>query len=136
MGSIQKVYVVAFILEGDKLLIAKRSLKSSFLPGYFELPGGKVEFGEEPKDALKRELREELGVEAEVGEPFHAFSFVIDEKNVHGVEIAYHVQIKDLAKLSLTEHEAVAWVTRQDLDDYMISEKEKQAMAIGFEKSE
>lgn len=66
MGLTQKVYVVAAIIENNKILIAKRNADSSFLPGYYELPGGKVEPGEDPADALKRELKEELDVKIEV----------------------------------------------------------------------
>ncbi len=134
MDRIQKIYVVAFISDKNRLLIAKRNLKSSFLPGYFELPGGKIEFGEDPKEALKRELMEELNAEIEVGNPYHAFSFVFKEGQVHGVEIAFFAKIKNPKSIICKEHEEIKWVTKEELDNYKISEQEKQTMITGFEK--
>ncbi|MET8974620.1 (deoxy)nucleoside triphosphate pyrophosphohydrolase [Streptomyces sp. NPDC004539] len=61
------VVVGAALLDGGRLLAARRSAPPE-LAGRWELPGGKVEPGEKPEDALVRELREELGVEAEAGE--------------------------------------------------------------------
>ncbi|GAA0912505.1 (deoxy)nucleoside triphosphate pyrophosphohydrolase [Streptomyces thermoalcalitolerans] len=61
------VVVGAALLDGGRLLAARRSAPPE-LAGRWELPGGKVEPGERPEDALVRELREELGVEAEAVE--------------------------------------------------------------------
>ncbi|MFD9462863.1 (deoxy)nucleoside triphosphate pyrophosphohydrolase [Streptomyces sp. NPDC060027] len=59
------VVVGAALVHGGRLLAARRSAPPD-LAGRWELPGGKVEPGETPERALVRELREELGVEAEV----------------------------------------------------------------------
>ncbi|MEU6771208.1 (deoxy)nucleoside triphosphate pyrophosphohydrolase [Streptomyces sp. NPDC046759] len=61
------VVVGAALLDGGRLLAARRSAPED-LAGRWELPGGKVETGERPEDALVRELREELGVDAEAVE--------------------------------------------------------------------
>ncbi|MFF5854899.1 (deoxy)nucleoside triphosphate pyrophosphohydrolase [Streptomyces sp. NPDC012751] len=58
------VVVGAALFDGGRLLAARRSAPTD-LAGRWELPGGKVEPGERPEDALVRELREELGVDAE-----------------------------------------------------------------------
>ncbi|MDW8809054.1 (deoxy)nucleoside triphosphate pyrophosphohydrolase [Streptomyces scabiei] len=61
------VVVGAALLSGGRLLAARRSAPPE-LAGRWELPGGKVEPGESPEQALARELREELGVEAKSAE--------------------------------------------------------------------
>lgn len=62
-----RLVVAAALVEGTRLLAAQRSFPPQ-LAGQWELPGGKVEPGEAPLEALRRELREELGVEIAVGE--------------------------------------------------------------------
>jgi 8-oxo-dGTP diphosphatase len=60
--------VVAGILKkDDKILVGQRP-ENHTLAGLWEFPGGKIELGETPEEALARELNEELGIEAEVGE--------------------------------------------------------------------
>ncbi|WP_432167379.1 (deoxy)nucleoside triphosphate pyrophosphohydrolase [Streptomyces sp. bgisy031] len=62
------VVVAAALHEGGRLLAARRSAPPE-LAGRWELPGGKVEPGEDPQRALVRELREELGIGAELVAP-------------------------------------------------------------------
>ncbi|MCX4643421.1 MULTISPECIES: (deoxy)nucleoside triphosphate pyrophosphohydrolase [unclassified Streptomyces] len=62
------VVVAAALQESGRLLAARRSAPPE-LAGRWELPGGKVEPGEDPKRALVRELREELGIDAELVAP-------------------------------------------------------------------
>jgi 8-oxo-dGTP diphosphatase len=59
--------VAGFIRSGDKILIGQRPENNS-LAGQWEFPGGKIESGEAPETALARELNEELGIDAEIGE--------------------------------------------------------------------
>ncbi len=52
------------INEKGEILLGKRSEKAVYYAGYFGLPGGFIEYGEKMEDAIKREIKEELGVEA------------------------------------------------------------------------
>ncbi|MBI1956120.1 MAG: (deoxy)nucleoside triphosphate pyrophosphohydrolase, partial [Acidobacteria bacterium] len=63
----QKTVVAALLLQQGRLLLCQRSADGAFA-GKWELPGGKIEPGEDHKDALRRELQEELGIIAQVGE--------------------------------------------------------------------
>lgn len=60
--------VAAVVRRGDTLLVTRRPDRPG-RPGQWEFPGGKVEPGEGEREALRRELREELGCESEVGAP-------------------------------------------------------------------
>ncbi len=61
------VVAAAVILEGGRVLLTQRKA-GTHLAGAWEFPGGKVEAGEDPREALRRELREEVGLETRVGE--------------------------------------------------------------------
>jgi len=67
----------AVLVEGGRVLLTQRK-RGTHLEGLWEFPGGKVEPGEDPRDALVRELREELGIEATVGDvvevTFHRYA--------------------------------------------------------------
>ena len=67
----------AVLVEGGRVLLTQRK-RGTHLEGLWEFPGGKVEPGEDPRDALARELREELGIEVAVGDvvevTFHRYA--------------------------------------------------------------
>jgi len=60
--------VVAALIVKDDLLLACQRTRHQPMPLKWEFPGGKIEEGEQPRDALRRELEEELGIEATIGE--------------------------------------------------------------------
>lgn len=65
------------LIEGSRVLLGQR-LSGSHLEGLWEFPGGKVEEGEDPRETVTRELREELGIECVAGEildvTFHRYA--------------------------------------------------------------
>ncbi len=104
--------VGALVMSGGRVLLTRRR-KEQVHGGYWEFPGGKVEPGESDREALARELREELGVGAEVGEHVctvtHGYSgFVID--------LAIYRCVLGDQTPACREVEAVSWVPVNDLE--------------------
>ena len=62
-----KRVVAALIVQDGKLLVCQRT-RHQTMPLKWEFPGGKIEEGEQPRDALRRELDEELGIQATIGD--------------------------------------------------------------------
>lgn len=75
------VVVAGVIVAGDRVLVTQRP-RGSHLEGAWEFPGGKVENDEDPRDALRRELREELGIDACVGAVLESSFHRYDSKSV------------------------------------------------------
>jgi len=79
---VDPVEVVAAVVErGGRYLITRR-LEGTHLAGFWEFPGGKVSLAERPEAALRRELKEELGVDATVGDLVEAVTWTYPEKTV------------------------------------------------------
>ena len=80
--------------EQGEILLALRSQQAKNERGTWEIPGGAVEFGETLKQALQREIREEIGIEIEVGELLHVCDHILTEEGQHWVSPTFICQIK------------------------------------------
>jgi len=74
--------VTAAVVERDGRFLVTRRLAGVHLEGYWEFPGGKCDPGESLQDCLRRELREELAVDAEIGEEILSTSHTYPERRV------------------------------------------------------
>jgi 8-oxo-dGTP diphosphatase len=109
----------AVIRKDGRFLLVQRSLRSHFDPGRWELPGGKIDHGEDLVEAVAREVREEVGLEIEVGRPFKTWHFFKDPFWVTGVTfLCDHVGGE--VRLS-SEHEAFVWTDIQGYASYPLS---------------
>ena len=107
----QTIEVVAAIIIKDGQVFATQRGYGEF-QGWWEFPGGKMEAGESPELALKREIREELDAEIEVKELLEIVEW--DYPNFH---LTMHCFICSLLSESihLNEHEAATWLTHETL---------------------
>lgn len=115
----KQLVAVAIVEKNGKILIAQRSKKDAFENRWAFL-GGKVEGNEHIHDCLKRELKEELGIDAEIGEYFGTNSFYTNQTifELHTFKVNQYT-----GEIRLNhEHCAFAWVTPNELDNYDIVE--------------
>jgi len=83
-------------IDGEqKVFLPRRAGTKKFLPGKYELPGGHIDFGEDIVAGLKREIKEEFGMEISVGDPFAAFTYTNEVTGSHSVEVVYCAQFVD-----------------------------------------
>lgn len=107
--------VTAAVLEKDgKILLAQRR-RGDALAGKWEFPGGKLEPGETPEQCLKRELREEFGIEARIGRFVCASRF---EYKHFQVELLVYRAEHVSGEFRLNEHDAIAWTDAAGLAAY------------------
>jgi 8-oxo-dGTP diphosphatase len=134
---VQNIVCTGFVYHQEKTLIIQRSLHETFLPGFYELPGGKVDFGEDPVQALKREFREEVNLHVEVKRPYKTFSYVSDNGKRHTVEIVYQVELHDdPSRIRLSEaHSAYQWIYEKEVGHYLLSAETKDSILQGFHLS-
>ncbi len=100
--------------ERGRVLLARRPA-GRHMAGLWELPGGKVDDGEEPAAALARELEEELGVAAEVGEPL---TFAVHSEPGLRVLLLFFRTRVVAGPVEPREGQEVAWVAPADLGRY------------------
>lgn len=112
------IVTAGIIRRENKILICRRP-QGKRQAGYYEFPGGKLEEGEEPRQGLKRELREELGIETEIGKPYEVLSHNYD----FGTVLLLFFEVKILAgEPQPLHHDDVVWVRAEDLQHYKFLE--------------
>ena len=105
------IEVVAAIIIKDGEVFATQRGYGEF-KGWWEFPGGKIESGECPQEALVREIREELDAEIEVGDLLETVELYYPNfhRTIHGVLCTLLSE-----SMHLNEHEAAAWLTKETL---------------------
>lgn len=111
--------VVNKVINGKpSILVAKRATTKKFLPGKYELPGGHIDYGENPEDGLKRELLEELGLDVTIGSLFAAFTYINEIKGSHSIELLYFAQAKEGSEPTVNpeDHSGLLWVNEDNIN--------------------
>ena len=106
------IEVAAAIIVDDGKIFATQRAHGEFKDGW-EFPGGKIEQGETPKQAAKREVMEELATEIEVGKLFDTVEY--DYPAFHLTMYCFLCTVIS-GDLVLKEHQAARWLTRETLD--------------------
>ncbi len=111
------ITVKGIVIYDDKVLILKRVRPSSDGLGYWELPGGGLEYGETPHQALIRELKEETNLDIKILKPVYTFTAIRENYQTVGIGFLCiptnnHVTISN-------EHTDYLFADKEELKDYL-----------------
>ena len=119
------VVAAAVIIRDDRVLLTRRA-EGQHLAGLWEFPGGKLEDGESPEEALVRECQEECGIEVEVVEILDVTHHRYPDKDVLLLFYRCKLRTGEVRHLQVADH---AWVAPEELDDYPLPPADEGVVA-------
>jgi mutator protein MutT len=120
------IVVLAAIIERDGRLLVSRRLAGTHLAGLWEFPGGKCASGESHDSCLARELREELGVGAIVGDELVVTEHVYPERSVR----LHFRRCEILGEPRAMLDQELRWVTRAELQTLELPDGDREVVAM------
>ena len=105
--------------DKNEVLLLKRTLNTRNEAGFWSKPGGGVEFGEKVEDAVKREIKEELGVDIELVKFLGFTNHILESEKQHWIAFNYLAKIVggELKNLEPKKHEEIKWFCLKDLPE-------------------
>lgn len=131
----QALCASACIVHDSKMLIVKRSEHETSFPGIFEIPGGHIELGEGFEEGLRREVKEETGLDVVIGDPYFAFTYTGPTSGRHIGEIHFMAELTDASQpvlLDPNEHSEFQWITEDQINTYEFTDQIRQSVVKGF----
>jgi 8-oxo-dGTP diphosphatase len=126
--------VVGIITHGDRILACQRRSSARY-PLKWEFPGGKIEQGETPSQALARELHEELNIQARIGEQFFRQEWIypdsVTDPHKDGAFRVFYHYVHSFTGAPLNKvFEQIRWVTLPELQALDLLEGNREAVAF------
>jgi 8-oxo-dGTP diphosphatase len=123
---LNELVVVAAVIVGSRGILACRRSVTKAAGGKWEFPGGKVNSGEAPKDALIRELREELNIKVQVGDLISRNSTRVGDEIID--LSCYWTTVVGADPVSSTDHDRLKWIPVVELSHFDWAEPDKPAV--------
>lgn len=129
----QRISVRAIIRKDGKTLLLKRANGRKTILGQYELPGGKLAYGEQPEDALRRYLHDDAGLHMQTSQLFDAVTYIDhDDNSVQYLVIVYWVSLaSDYNKIQLSEnYNKYTWLKLSDIHQESITDLTQLLLGI------
>lgn len=131
------VFVGGYVFKDDKLLLAQRSYDEGHLPGYWAVPGGKVDIPNKItynllESTVRREIREEVGIEVEETMTLLINNNFVRTDGQHVIAINFACTYKSGTPQPLEDTVDVQWVTHSELPSLKIQEDVLRQIRLAF----
>ena len=135
----QRIAVRAIIRKNERTLLLRRSTGRQSILGKYELPGGRLDYGEQPEDALGRYLKTEAGLMMKTAQLFDVLTYIDhDDRDIQYVFILYLVSLTDTdAKVTLSEnYDHYILKKMSDIQQENLTESAKLLLGISQQRVE
>lgn len=127
----QRIAVRAIIREDEKVLLLRRSEGRPSILGKYELPGGKLEYGEQPEDALVRYIKDEADLETKTAQLFDVMTYIDhDDRDLQYVLILYLVSLNSVKVALSSNYDRYVWRKITDVQQDELTESAKLLLGI------
>jgi len=130
----QRVAVRAVIIKDNKVLALRESqgYEGGSQHGKYDFPGGKVGIGESVHEALHREVREEIGTEVEILEPFYVDEWrpTVNGQPLQIIGLFYYCNLLDENITLSKDHDEYKWIPLSEYKDYPLVREKRRALDV------
>ncbi len=126
------IMIVGLIVRDGRIFLARRASTKKIFPNRYEVPGGHVEPGETPQAALKREMREEFGIDVRVGSPVDSFTCYMNGEFC--IEVGYFCYLDEGVepKLNPEDHNESRWIEESEIATIGKDDEETDMLTQAF----
>ena len=114
------IVVAGIIIKDKSVLLLQRHENENVLPGLWELPSGKREFGESSVTALTREVHEETGLSVAINNPFSVFEYLIEKeteiRNTTQINFLISMEKPNQKPIVSGEHQSAKWFSKKEIE--------------------
>lgn len=135
MSELFKILVGAIPIRNDAVLLLQRSERETFMPGVWGLPCGKIDFGEDLRDAVLRELREETGLAGTVQRMcgYSTFMSTKGREALHNLQLNFVVAVEAGEVMLDDSNQAFRWIPLTGFREAGLDEFTVDAIAQSFD---
>lgn len=128
----QRIAVRAIIRKDEKTLLLRRANGRPSILGKYELPGGKLDYGEQPEDALGRYIKDDISLDIQTAQLFDVLTYVDhDDRDIQYVFILYLVSIRQTGKVTLSHnYDHYFWKKLSNIQQDDLTESAKLLLGI------
>lgn len=113
-----------------KILVSRRSSNKKYFPGFWEVIGGNLEFGEDFKDCVIREVKEEINCTIQNLTHLHSRTMYLND--LMYISVAYYGEIAEDPVFNKDEISEIRWISENEIDDLEFCPGDVELLKLGF----